>query len=533
MNRFNSSKMKNVLTLFALCSIFSPAMAQNPTFSEDIANIIYNNCTSCHRSGGIAPFALTSYNEVVFQSSQIPFYIQAGIMPPWPPDTSYQHYAGERLLTQQEIDDIVTWVGNGTPEGDPGLAPDPPVFIEGSAIGTPDLKLQIPVYTSKATGFDEYVCFSIPINISTTKYIRAIEVIPGNRSIVHHALAYLDETGTIQTDTSGCLGLNGASLMTGFTPGAGPTIFPSTGSMNMGMTVSPGSNLVLQIHYPDGSGGFKDSTYVNLFFYPDSVTNVREVSAGAILSNWTLVIPADTIISFDAQYPPGVGTLPSSFSLLTVFPHMHLVGKSIEAYAVSATNDTLPFVRINNWDFEWQGFYNFKKVMVLNAGTKLYGHAVYDNTTANPNNPNTPPQLVTAGESTTDEMFLVYFHYLLYQPGDELLNLDSLLSIQLNIEQTNVTENKYVNLRSYPNPFKNSTTLEYYLAAESEVSLSIIDILGRTVKTVSFGQVKGLQTYTWNGNDLNGLQVKNGIYYFLLDVNGAVSSVKAVIMRMN
>lgn len=526
--------MKNAITFLAFCFAISVATAQNPTFSEDIANIIYTNCTSCHRSGGIAPFPLTSYDAVVLKSSLIPFYIEAGIMPPWPPDTSYQHYAGERLLSQQEITDIVTWIGNGTPEGDTALAPDPPVFIEGSEIGIPDLKLQMPAYTSKATGFDEYVCFSIPINISTTKYIRAIEVIPGNRGIVHHALAYLDETGTIQTDTSGCLGLNGASLMTGFTPGAGPTIFPSTGSMNMGMTVSPGSNLVLQIHYPNGSGGQTDSTYVNLFFYPDSVTNVREVSASAILSNWALAIPANTITSFDAQYPPGAGTLPASFSLLTVFPHMHLVGKSIEAYAVTATNDTLPFVRINNWDFEWQGFYNFKKVKVLNAGTKLYGKATYDNTTANLNNPNNPPQLVLAGESTTDEMFLVYFHYLLYQPGDELLNLDSLLSIPLNTNSTSTLVNSgSITLRSYPNPFDNSTTLEYYLPSRSNVSLSIIDILGRTVRYSAWDEIKGMQSYHWDGTDTDGHQVKNGIYYFLLKANDEVSSLKALVMRTN
>ncbi len=523
--------MKSTFTLLLLCFVFTSAVAQNPIFSEDIANIIYNNCTSCHRSGGIAPFPLESYSDVVLQSSIIPFYIQSGIMPPWPPDTSYQHYAGERLLSQQEIDDIVDWIGNGTPEGDPLLAPDPPVFVDGSEIGTPDLKLQIPVYTSKALGFDEYVCFSIPINISETKFIKAIEVIPGNRSIVHHALAYLDETGTTQTDTSGCLGINDASLMTGFTPGAGPTVFPSMGSMNMGMTVSPGSNLVLQLHYPNGSAGLKDSTYVNFFFYPDSITNVREVSAGAILSNWALVIPADTITTFDAQYPTGAGTLPGSFSVLTVFPHMHLLGKSIEAYAVSATNDTMPLARINNWDFEWQGFYNFKKVMVLNAGTKLYGQATYDNTSANPNNPNNPPQLVVAGGSTTDEMFLVYFHYLLYQAGDELLNLDSLLSVPLDIKNPKVSENNSVNLRAYPNPFDNNTTLEYYTSERSEVSLSIIDMLGRTIKEISFGLTNGLQTYTWKGDDRNGRQVMNGVYYFLLEVNGDVSAVKAVVMH--
>ena len=525
--------MKNAIVLLILCSMFTNTLGQNPTFSEDVASIFYSNCSSCHRSGGIAPFPLTSYDEVVLQSGQIPFYIQAGIMPPWPPDTSYQHYAGERLLSEQEINDIVTWISNGTPEGDTSLAPEPPTFVNGSEIGTPNLKLQIPIYTSKATGFDEYVCFSIPINISSTKYIKAIEVIPGNRAIVHHALAYLDETGTIQTDTSGCLGLNGASLMTGFTPGAGPTIFPSTGSMNMGMTVTPGSNLVLQIHYPNGSGGQQDSTYVNLFFYPDSITNVREVSAGAILSNWNLNIPADSIISFDAQYPPGIGTLPASFSLLTVFPHMHLVGKSIEAYAVSATNDTIPFVRINNWDFEWQGFYNFKKVKVLNAGTKLYGKAVYDNTSANPNNPNSPPQLVVAGESTTDEMFLVYFHYLLYQTGDELLNLDSLLSIPLSSQKALSETGGDLRLRCYPNPFENSITLEYYLPENSEVNITIIDLLGRKVVGVSIEQGRGLRSYTWDGNDNKGHRLMNGVYYFLLEVNGKSSTLKGVLLRAN
>jgi len=524
--------MKNVLTSLVLCVLLSSAQAQTLTFSEDIASILYSNCTSCHRSGGIAPFALESYNDAVVNSGLIPYMIGNGIMPPWPPDSSYQHYAGERLLTQQEIDDITAWVTDGMPEGDPALAPDPPVFVAGSSIGTPDLKLQIPVYTSKAAVSDEYVCFSIPINISTTKYIKAIEVIPGNRAIVHHALAYLDETGTVQTDTSGCLGVSGASLMTGFTPGAGPTIFPSNENMSMGMTIAPNSNLVLQIHYPQGSAGLKDSTYVNLFFYPDSITNVREVSAGAILSNWLLFIPANTVQTFNAQYPQGAGTLPAAFSLLTVFPHMHLVGTSIEAYAVSATNDTSNFARINNWDFEWQGFYNFKKPMVLNAGTKLYAEAVYDNTTANPNNPNSPPQAVIAGESTTDEMFLVYFHYLLYQPGDENLNLDSLLSLPMGTEKQPIWENSTPDLQFFPNPFSVSTTMEYELDLNDEATLTIVDILGRTIKTVYLPKSKGQQTYTWNGDDRDGNQVKNGLYYFQLKIEGQTRSKKAVVLRI-
>jgi len=517
-----------------LCTLISNVQSQSLTFSEDIASIIYSNCTSCHRSGGIAPFALESYNDVVTNSALIPFYISNGIMPPWPPDTSYQHYAGERVLTQQEIDDITDWINGGMLEGDTAMTPDPPIFVVGSSIGVPDIKLQIPTYTSKAISSDEYVCFSIPINIPSTKFIKAIEVIPGNKAIVHHALAYYDEAGTVQTDTTdGCLGVNGASLMTGFTPGAGPTIFPSTGNMNMGMTIMPNSNLVLQIHYPEGSGGQLDSTYVNIFFYPDSVTNIREVSAGPILSNWLLAIPANTTQTFNAQYPQGAGTLPSSFSLLTVFPHMHLLGQSIEAYAVSAANDTLNFSRINNWDFEWQGFYNFKKVLVLNAGDKLYAKAVYDNTTANPNNPNNPPQLVIAGESTTDEMFLVYFHYLPYEPGDELLNLDSLLSLPLGIAHDPKKDDVAQVLTAYPNPFSDGTTFQYYLNADAEVTLQIIDVLGRTINTVSLKQTRGLQTYHWKGDDTGGNQVKNGLYYFHLKIGGALVSKRTVISRLN
>jgi len=524
--------MKRVLSTFILCSILSSAHAQTLTFSEDIASIIYSNCTSCHRSGGIAPFAMESYSDVVANSSLIPYYISNGIMPPWPPDTSYQRYSGERILTQQEIDDISDWISGGMPEGDTSLAPDPPVFVAGSEIGVPDLTVQIPTYTSNATNFDEYVCFSIPINISTIKYLKAIEVIPGNRAIVHHALVYLDTSGTIQTDTSGCLGIGGVSLMTGYTPGAGPTIFPSTENMSMGMTIYPNSNLVLQLHYPEGTAGLKDSTYVNLFFYPDSVTNVREVYAQAVLSNWSLVIPANTIDTFNAEYPEGVGTIPVNVSLLTVFPHMHLLGKSIETYAVSATNDTMPLARINNWDFEWQGFYNFKKLMVLTPGSKLYGEAVYDNTTANPNNPNDPPQLVIAGGSTTDEMFLVYFHWAIYEPGDELLNLDSLLSIPLGIKKPQKVDSFVQDLQFFPNPFSTSTTMEYELDLGDVATLFIMDVLGRTIRTIYLPQSKGLQTYTWNGDDMRGNQVKNGLYYFHLKVDGQTHSKKAVVIRV-
>ena len=208
--------------------------AQTPTYSEDLAPIVYQNCTKCHRAGGVAPFSLESYASAVPYASSIKYMVSNKFMPPWPPDPNYQHYVDERVLTDQEINTIIAWVDGGAPEGNPQNLPDLPNYAEPPTLGIPDLKLQIPLTQSQAGQFDEYICFALPTGLTTDRWVQKIEVVPGNPAILHHGLVYLDTTGTFQ-HTEPCGGVN-ADLMTGYVPGSGPTIFPTAGvNQNFGM----------------------------------------------------------------------------------------------------------------------------------------------------------------------------------------------------------------------------------------------------------------------------------------------------------
>ena len=516
-----------IYVLVMLCFLPGIGNSQTPNFSEDIAKILYTSCSGCHRPGGVAPFKIMSYVDAYNARNLINNAVTSGLMPPWPPDTTYSRFVHERALTAEEVSMISDWAANGGPRGDSTLAPPTPVFSTG-VLGTPDLVLTMPEYTSKASTKDDYICVSLPSGLTTDKVIRAIEIIPGNMGIVHHALVFIDTTGTFDTDTGDCIVPFNSKLATGWVPGAGPSIFPATGSFNMGMTIPAGGNIVLQMHYPLGTSGKKDSTQVKLYFYPDGTPNIREVYANSLLQNWSLNIPANTIQNFSALYP-STGTTTEDLTLLSIFPHMHLLGKTIESRAYTPS-DTLPLVKINDWDFDWQGFYTFRNPVKLPIGSQLYGGAVYDNTIANPHNPNNPPVNVNAGLSTTDEMFLVYFLYLPYVTGDENLNMDSLLNVAIGRGPGNGKSGATFSIR--PNPFNDMSFMQINLVKEADVVLQVYNLQGQVVRQLLRKRLaSGDHTMVWNGKDNNGNRSANGYYICRLQVDGHVIHQKALLMR--
>jgi len=419
--------MKNVgLTIGLLSLVAVMANAQVPDFSENIAPIIYENCTPCHHDGGIAPFPLETYWDAYYERYNIANEIAFGKMPPWTPDTAYQRYAHERVLTLSERNKIINWVNNNSPRGDSTLAPCLPEYADDGILGIPDLKLTIPIYISDATaGSDDYVCFSLSSGLTSSKIVKAVEIVPGNSAIVHHVIIHVDETGTYQTDTSGnCMGPGNATVLGVYAPGSLPTLFVNDQDTKMGVTIPAGSNIVLAMHFPEGSAGEVDSTSVNFYFHPDGDTSIREVSVFTdLIGSVSFCIPADTVMTISFSRP-----VPEDISLLSVFPHMHLLGKSFIAFVVTSLNDTIPLINIPEWDFEWQDFYTFKNIIKIPAGSTVYADATYDNTVNNHHNPNDPPQIMCAGLNTTDEMFFLGVQFTRYQNGDENIDMENLHS---------------------------------------------------------------------------------------------------------
>ena len=423
---------KIILLLFFPAILFS----QNPNYSEDIAPIIYNKCLKCHHNGGISPISLETYANTVFNAGMIQHVTASGEMPPWPPDTLFQDYSYENVLTTLEINAITDWIANGSPLGDTSLLPLMPSFNNtsqlSSILGTPDLELGMPIYASNAgSGDDDYVCFSIPTGLLQDKKIKAIEVIPGNIQTVHHVLVYVDQLpNTSIVTTPDCMGGTG-SMIYSYAPGSSPLIFPEGNGDKFGSILPSNSSITLSMHYPEGSFGQLDSTKVRFYFYEEN-TIIREVSNQFLIAEGLFGIPFYLPPNQVTEISGSFGPTSQDYSFMSVFPHMHLLGRDLICYAVTPLSDTINLVKINNWDFEWQGSYLFEKFIKIPSGSMIYARGNYDNTVS-PENPN--PVMVQSGFNTEDEMFVFIFQFLPYISGDENILIDNNLSTDIDVDE--------------------------------------------------------------------------------------------------
>lgn len=520
-------------TLLLAGSFLFTLVASAQTWSDDVAQIVYDKCSKCHHTGGVGPFPLTTYTETSPMASLIYDAVNTDVMPPWPPDNNYQTYVHDRTLTPAEKTTLLDWILAGTPEGNAANTPPPPVFNTGSVLGNGDLEVQIPTYMSKAlSGADDYVCFALPSNLPSDRVIKAVEIVPGNREIVHHALIFLDPSGASVTDTvggdCGSPSSPNASLIMGYTPGSSPMVLPSVAPLKLGMTMQANSQVVFAMHFPAGSYGEYDSTKVIFHFYPPGETGVREVTTAPILQKWGFSLPPDQFTSLSTQYPSS-GGVPINVSILSVFPHMHLIGQNMRVYGIQPNNDTLKLINVPHWDFEWQDFYFFKNIQKLQAGAYLKADALYNNTSGNIHNPNNPPQTVYAGLNTTDEMFLVYFHYMNYLPGDENYDMEALLDQSATSILEKSTGTTW--LETYPNPFSESVTIySDKLSPGDVVSVSVYDLNGTLVKRLLSSTIASdshLQL-EWDGTNESGAPVEKGLYHISVNRNGELSHKKVL-----
>lgn len=496
--------------------------SQSPTWANDIACLLYTHCTACHHEDGIAPFSLTSYMDAYNYMAIMSSDVNAHIMPPYPPDVTYQQYQEERYLTQSEINLLNAWINAGGPEGDSAQAPVMPVYQSGAVITNPGFTARIPTFTVPQLSTDLYRCFIISNPFTETEYITGIEVIPGNNAAVHHVLVFQDTSNvpvTLDSASSGPgyteFGGDGsptATLVGAWTPGSSPYFLPS----GMGIEVPAGARIILQIHYPVGSSGLTDSTRLNLQF--SSTNNLRKVYINDVLNyitdmtNGPLHIPANTVDTFYEQY-----TVPAKVTVLAVAPHAHLICTKMETFGVEPGGDTIPFIS-DTWNFHWQGLYAFKRAIVVPSGTVLHGQAIYDNTENNPLNPNDPPETVSAGEATTDEMMLFFYSYTLYQAGDENLVFDSTTYLHTydNCVYEPVTSaiNELPQVRAvvYPNPA--TGMVEVSLSGAAAFKAQITDVAGNEVFQTSM---------TAGYNQLDISHLASGMYFITVaEVNGGL-----------
>ena len=371
--------------------------SSRPTFSRDVAPILFQNCVSCHHQGEVAPFPLTTYAEVRPKASIIADETRKRAMPPWQPVAGFAHFAGERRRTAAHSRTLELWAEAGAPEGDSRNLPAVPTFPDEWQLGKPDLVVEVPEPMEvPAEGPDVYQCFVVPMEVPKTRYVRAVEFRPSNRRVVHHALLFADASRIAKEPKYPCFGTIGLlpSLgLGGWSPGNGPIrMLDGTAP-----PLQAGSRLVAQIHYhPDGKPEV-DKWKVG-FYFTDEAPVRRVVDVG--LATRAIDIPAG-----DAHYVVRQHfTIPIAVDAVGVIPHAHLVCREMRAWAILPGGGKQWLLNIADWNFNWQDQYRYAKPIRLPADTRIEMEFIYDNSAANPRNPHSPPQRVVWGPGTDDEM---------------------------------------------------------------------------------------------------------------------------------
>jgi tetratricopeptide (TPR) repeat protein len=394
----------SIVTVFLFLAPLRVAAAQTPTFNRDIAPILFKNCVTCHHGGHNSPFSLQAYADVRPLARRIAAATKSRYMPPWKPEPGYSDpFQGARGLKEQEIETIERWASGGAPEGNPADLPEAPKFADEWRLGTPDVILHMPdPYELRADGPDAFRNFVLPIPTTNVRYVQAIEFIAGTHA-VHHANLRIDETPTSrQRDAEdplpGYEGLMAGSALypegyfLGWTPGQLPPMSP-----DLAWRLNPGSDMVVQLHLRPTGHVERVQVSIGLYF----------------TSRPPRLMP--TMLRLGKQYldiPPGAMEyvvtdsylLPVDVDVHAVQPHAHYRARKIEGFATLPDRKTKWLIRIPDWDFDWQDTYRYVKPFTLPKGTTLTMRYTYDNSAANPRNPQLPPQRVRWGQNSTDEM---------------------------------------------------------------------------------------------------------------------------------
>lgn len=405
------------------------AVSETPTFTKDVAPIVFRHCASCHRPGESAPFSLLSYADVQRRARLIASVTQRRFMPPWLPDAGHGDFAGERRLTDAEIETLRRWEEQGALEGRAADLPPLPTYTDGWRLGEPGLILRLPKpYLLRADGADVWRNFVLAVPLTDTRYVQTVELRPGSARFVHHALMGIDITRSSrrQDEKDAEPGFDGMDMgdsqppdghLLGWTPG----MVPVPGIEGKAWRVDAGNDLVLQLHMiPSGKPETVDPA-VGLYF-------AKEPPRGPPMH--LLRLDADQMLDI----PPGARDfavtdsleLPVDVRVYAAYPHAHFLGRTMEGRARLPDGSEQWLIRINHWDFKWQDVYRYAKPIFLPRGTTVSMRFTYDNSADNAHNPNHPPRRVVAGLGSSDEMAHLQLQVLPTRLEDALLLKEAL-----------------------------------------------------------------------------------------------------------
>jgi hypothetical protein len=433
---------------------------ESVTFARDIAPILNRNCVACHRPDNIAPMSLRTYQEARPWAELMREKILSRQMPPWHAALADIEFSNARRLSDEEIKKIVSWVDQGAVEGDAHDLPPSPTFSESWQIGEPDAVFSMEkAYTLEADLTDHYLYFRIPTNFKEDRWVQAVEFRPGNRKVVHHAVAYIEtpehvaqeqrmnpsgsaaskvwslldtplpsielmdgttrrmkpdapivNDGCSARDSEEIGGRNNSDVLSVYAPGREPDVWPP----GTAKKIPAGSNIVLQMHYAKARGKVdKDRTSVALIF---ARVPVEKMVGTRSIMNQLFAIPAGA----ENHEVTACWTYQRDVEIISFMPHMHIRGRAMKYEVEYPNNRRQTLLDVPDYDFHWQTLYSLRKPLLIPSGSRIKVTAHFDNSERNMHNPD-PTKVVRQGSATVDEMMIGFVNYVVPKPPDRVI----------------------------------------------------------------------------------------------------------------
>lgn len=426
--------MLRVSVTAALSCAIAHAAATPVTYYGQIAPIVTRDCAPCHRPGESGPFNLLTYEDLRKRGPQIVKVTKSRYMPPWLPEPGYGDFKEQRRLTDAQIRLFEDWVAQGSPAGTPTKGQVAEPSSTSWPMGQPDLILRTArPYTVPAEAGETFWNFILPVPITSTRWVRAIEIRPGNPRVFHHANVILDRSHAARRrEASPGSGFAGMDVIfeeesfepdgqfLSWKPGSNPVVEPD----GMAWRADPGMDLILNVHLKPTGKEETVTPVIGLYF-----TDKPQ-------SRFPMLVQLEHDRALDI--PPGEKDflvtdefrVPMDMNVLAIYPHAHYLAKLIEAYATLPDGTKKWLVRIPDWDLNWQGVFRYQNPVLLPKDSVVSMRIHYDNSSDNVRNPNSPPKRVVGGPDAASEMSHFWMQVLPVAEGDHRAELQEAISVQ-------------------------------------------------------------------------------------------------------